>query len=221
MCFPNLHVVPRGGCDKVVETVKALKANDAFHAVSAAGIVDRDVKSDTEISALLDQGIHVLEFAEIENLLCSKSMVSAVAKKMDLDDVAVVTCVTEFVIKALIDELDTQVAMRAARRIRYQLSCYSPAGSGLGGLQEGLEALLRGLDMAAIISDARAVFTSAIDSGSLDEVLRVYNRKTLIDRISHYCGLAQCEYRAMVLRLLTGTDAKIYISHLKCHLPEM
>jgi len=148
-------------------------------------------------------------------------MVSAVAKKMGLDEASVVTRVTEFVITSLTDELDTQVAMRAARRIRYQLSCYSPVGSGVGGLQEGLEVLLGGLDMAAVVAEARAVFASAIDSSSLDEVLKVYNRKTLVDRISHCFGLAQGEYQAMVIRLLRGADAELYISHLKCHLPDM
>jgi hypothetical protein len=221
LCFPNLHVVPRGGSDKVIETTKALRASPSLHTLSASGIVDRDVRDDKEIATLEGQGICVLKFAEVENLLCSEGVVAAVAAQMSLDAAAIVASVTRYVLDALNSELDAQVTMRAARRIRYHLSCYSPTTADEGGIQQGLSDLLGTLDVRSIVTEARATFAGAISSGQLNELLRFFNRKSIADRISTCFGLNHGEYVAMVLRLLKGENGTSFAAQVRAHLPDL
>lgn len=221
LCFPHLHVVPRGGAEKVVEATKALRANAALHTFSANGIIDRDVRSDSEVAALESQGIHVLKFAEVENLLCSESLVISIAAHLGHEANVIVGDVTRFVLDSLNRELETQAVMLAARRIRYHLSCYSPTTKDEPGIRQGLNDLLSALDIQEIIEDARSSITKAAESKSLNELLKVYNRKSVADRISSCFGLAHGEYIAIVLRLLKGADGKTFVAHLKAELPNL
>jgi hypothetical protein len=221
LCFPHLHVILRGGAEKVIESTKALRANPALHTFSAHGIVDRDVRDEIEVTALETQGIHVLRFAEAENVLCSQRLVAAVAAQLSLDATTVVADVTRYVLDALNSELEAQVVGRSARRIRYHLSCYSPTASSVAGVQQGLNNLLSTLDVPLILAEARTAFTAAMNSGQLDEILTVYNRKSIDDRISICFGLKNGEYPEMVLRLLKGADSKTFADHLKAYLPKV
>ncbi|MES2124321.1 MAG: AAA family ATPase [Gemmatimonadota bacterium] len=219
-CFPEHHVVPRGGGDEVIQAARALRANPAFHNVSAVGIVDRDVRSATEASELSAQGVEVLAFAEVENLLCVDELVELVAKKLSLDPVSVQACVTEFSAKALNDEIDTQVALRARRRIRYHLSRYSPTTNDLEGLQRGVDGLMAALDVEGVIRDSREAIDRALASGRLNDVLTVFNRKSLVDQISSCFGLKNREYSALVLRMLNSPDGKAVVAALRKQLPQ-
>ncbi|HEY2711390.1 MAG TPA: AAA family ATPase [Chthoniobacterales bacterium] len=221
LCFPHLHVVPRGGSEKVIESTKALRANGAFHFYSAKGIVDRDIRNDGEIVELERQGVHVLKFAEVENLLCTESLVGAVAAQMSLDAATTIASVELYIREALNSELDMQIVMRAERSIRYHLSRYSRTTPDESGLQQGLNDLLNTLNVNSAIAEARATFANAIASAGLNELLKVYNRKSIVDRISSCFGLATCEYPVMVIRLLKGTDGKTFTAHLKNELPAL
>jgi hypothetical protein len=221
LCFPDLHVVPRGGADKVIEATKALRSNPALHTLYARGIVDRDVRSESEIAALESQGVSVLKFAEIENLLCAEGVVAAVAAQMLLDGPTILGSVTRCVLDALKSEKDAQLVKRAARVIRHHLSHYSPVGSTESGLQEGIDSLLATLSVEAIMTESLQVFDAAINGGRLNDLLRIYNRKSIADRISICFGLNQCEYPAMVLRLLKGADGRNLVAHLRSELPSL
>jgi energy-coupling factor transporter ATP-binding protein EcfA2 len=221
LCYPNVHVVPRGGSEKVAEATKALATTPQLHSFKARGIVDRDVRSDLEITALAAQGIDVLNYAEIENLLCTEKLVSSVATHLSMDGPAVVTAVTEFVKTSLSAELETQVVLRAERRIRYLLGQFSKASNDELGLSQGLEALVASVDISSIVATARKDFADAITSGSLTAMLRIYNRKTICDRISTCFGLVNGGYRELLLRLLNGRDAKIYLSAIQQELPSI
>ena len=43
LVYPNHHIIPRGGGDKVIEATKAFRANASLHHLTAHGIVDKIV----------------------------------------------------------------------------------------------------------------------------------------------------------------------------------
>ncbi|EHR71188.1 hypothetical protein BurJ1DRAFT_2353 [Burkholderiales bacterium JOSHI_001] len=219
LCYPTHHVVPRGSADKVAESVKALNANGALHTLTAFGLVDRDVKTAEEISALAEQGVHAIPFAEVENLLCNEKMVRAAATALVQDPDTAVRAVTDYIIRALTDELEVQIVLTAARRIRYQLSCYSPASQDRAGLKQGVDTLVASLDMLSTVGEAEATFQRALASAKVDDLLKVYNRKSLADRISVCFGLKHGEYVPFVLRLLNSKESAMYVSVLRSYLP--
>lgn len=219
LCYPTHHVVPRGGADKVAESVKALNANGALHTITAFGLIDRDVKTAEELSALAEQDVHAIPFAEVENLLCNEKVVRAVAAALVQDPDTAVRAVTEYISRALTDELEVQIVLTAARRIRYQLSCYSPGSQDRAGLKQGVDTLVASLDLLSTVGEAEATFQSALANAKLDDLLKVYNRKSLADRISVCFGFKHGEYVPFVLRLLKGKESAMYVSLLRSYLP--
>lgn len=221
LCFPDLHVVQRGGAEKVIEATKALSENSVLHTLQVYGIVDRDVRSDDEIERLRQHQIYVLDFAEIENLLCMESIVRLIASHLSLDPDETLGKVTQLVLNALNDELEIQIVMRAERRIRYRLSRYSRTTSDQGGLDEGFRILIGSTKVEEIYLDAKQVFRDTIESGNLNTILRVYNRKTLIDRISPTFGLNKGGYLELILRLLKSDKSSELLHALRRALPDL
>jgi hypothetical protein len=205
-CYPEFHVIPRGGSDKVVEAAKALRANASLHTFAARGIVDLDVRDDSETAALSAHGIEVLGFAEIENILCTEALVAIVARQLSHGEEETIEKVRTFVSAALTAEIEAQVVMRSERRIRYLLSHYSASSSEEKGLADGLTALLNGVDIARIVEQSRKTIQDALAATKLNALLKVYNRKSMAERISTCFGLKPGEYPAFVLRLLNGPE---------------
>ena len=117
------------------------------------------------------------------------------------------------------EELEAQIVMRAARRVRYHLSCYSPTTSTRAGLLSGVDQLVNSLDMASITSEAELALKAALESGKLDEMLKLYNRKSLADRVSSCFGLTHGEYKALVFRMLKGPKKDVLIAGVRAFLP--
>ena len=61
------HVIPCGGCQEVIRLVKAKRTYEKLNAINVYGIVDRDFRTEDEISALRGDGIYCLDVAEVEN----------------------------------------------------------------------------------------------------------------------------------------------------------
>lgn len=221
LCFPNHHVVPRGGCEKVIEAVKALNANAALHTVAAVGLVDKDVRTSEEVHLLATQNVKTIPFAEVENLLCNASVVRSVANFLALDPDATLAAVTDYVIGAITDELEVQIVLHAARRVRYHLSCYSPASNDRAGISEGINRLVAQVDVQAIVARSEADIKDAVSSGELNRVLEVYNRKSLADRIAPCFGLKHGEYKALVLRLLKSDRVDQLLPLIQQHMPSL
>lgn len=221
ICYPHLHVVPRGGSEKVVEATKALRGNASLHTLSAYGIVDRDVRSDSECNALIASGVQVLELAEIENLFCLEAVVRLAAEKLSINPDAAVLAVTEYLATAFGDEFEAQIVMHAERRIRYHLSTYSKASSDEQGLEQGLNDLLAGLKISTIVTDARSTLSAALASGNLNQMLRVYNRKSLSERISTCFGLKHGEYPELVIRVMKSADGVPFVNAIRSSLPQL
>src|SRR5690606_8858595 len=88
--FRSYNVVPRNGCQKVIDSVKSMTINGPFHHVKVFGIIDRDFRTDEEIEGLLKIGVHAIDVAEIENVLLNESTLRIVAKNQHLDPDGVV-----------------------------------------------------------------------------------------------------------------------------------
>jgi hypothetical protein len=66
--FSDFFVKPCGSCENVITYTKALRLNKEFHQLEVIGLIDRDRRTDDEISSLKENGIFCLKVAEGENL---------------------------------------------------------------------------------------------------------------------------------------------------------
>lgn len=200
--FPDYYIVPRGGCEKVIESTKAVRGTPSLHHLQAFGIIDSDYRTAEEITALREAGIYTINVAEIENLFCIEPILRIVAANQHLDANSTVAAITTFIINGLTEEFEVQVTNRAQREIQFRLNAYTKLGHSEQGLTNGMTAVLNSIDIASIYATCRALYQQAIDENSLEKALRLYNRKNLPKRISPSFGLANNEYANIVVRLL-------------------
>jgi energy-coupling factor transporter ATP-binding protein EcfA2 len=221
LVYPNYHIIPRGGGDKVVEATKAFRANSSLHHLSAYGIIDSDYKESAEITALQGHNIHTISVAEIESLFCIEPIIRIISEHLELNPDEKVNEVVDYLINSLTTEFDVQVSSKAVKIIEYKLGAYSKESNDEQGLVDGLTTTLSRIDIPVIYEQTRNSYHTAIDNRDLPELLLIYNRKSLPNRISSIFGLANGEYGKLLVRLLKGSRQNQIISALKEYLPEI
>lgn len=221
IAYPKYHVIPRGGCEKVIESTKALRNNASLHHLDAVGIIDSDYRASEEVTTLASHGIQTIFVAEIENIFCVEAAVRIVADHLAQDPDDAVRKVAQFVSTALAGELELQISSMAERRIQYLLGAFSKSSNDQSGLVNGLNVTLGRIDVGRIYSECKVEFDTAIDSNRLDELLKVYNRKSLPARISGLLGLANGEYKKLLVRLLKSPKQQAVVTALQRYLPTL
>jgi len=224
VAFPDCHIIPRGGCEKVIRTTKAVREDKSpFQHLRAFGIIDRDYRADKEIDALEQAGIYAINVAEVENLFCTEPIIRIVASQLSLDVDKTVEKVTTFMIKHLTYKLDEQITNRAEKEIQFLLQ-YSKSANTEKGLKDGMEKMIRSIDIAAIYAESRKLYQQAIDEKSLEKALRLYNQKELLKEVSPLFGLEKGEnggYAKMVMRLLKSDRKAEIVVAIQNSIPEL
>lgn len=202
--LPSFLVIPRGGCSQVILSVRALKANTQLHNLQVYGIIDRDRRVSVEIQKLEQDSIFVLAVAEVENLFCVKEILQIVSKRLARDVNADFQAVSNTIFSRLQGELETQVSLRVASEIKFQLNKFDEKPKGAAALTSALLSLASAIDVGAIYSQALAEYNAVIASKDFEGLLSLYNRKSLSAQASGALGLINGELPEMVVRLAKG-----------------
>lgn len=127
-------VIPRGGCDQVIQAVRALRSNTQLHHLQVYGLIDRDRRTSTEIAALQTDNIYTLDVAEVENLFCAQEVLALVSARLARDIAADFNQAVSQVFKQLQAELDTQVSLRVIAEVKFKLNCFDASARGVPAL---------------------------------------------------------------------------------------
>lgn len=219
LVYPDFHIIPRGGGDKVIESTKALRGNPNIHHLNAYGLIDSDYKEEEEKLALLAHKVHTIPVAEIESLFCTQPILRIIAEHLELDADQKVIEVVDFLCNSLNAEFDVQVSSKVEKIVEYKLGAYSKEGHNQVGLESGLQTTLGRIDIPAIYAATVSVYREAIDQRDLQKLLLIYNRKSLPDRISPIFGLGNGQYGKLLIRLLKGSRKDELIAALQQNLP--
>lgn len=79
--FPNVTIIPKGGCANVMQAVQGLRGSIPLHDVEAYGLIDRDNLTLDEIDQLAQKNIFALKVCSIESLCYCSDAISAVAHR--------------------------------------------------------------------------------------------------------------------------------------------
>jgi ABC-type cobalamin/Fe3+-siderophores transport system ATPase subunit len=217
--YPDHYVVPRGGCEKVIEATKAIRGNASLHHLEAVGIIDSDYRTTEEITSLNGHNIFTISVAEVENLLCIEPIVRIVAEHLAKDIDPTVTEVKAFIFQELNNELELQITNHAESEIQFRLNTYVKASATSQGLQDAMDNLVASIDTMAIYNRSKALFNEVITENNYEKVLQLYNRKKLAERISPILGLGKKEYVNIVFRLLKTEKKTAIITALRAFMP--
>lgn len=200
-------VIPRGSCDQVIQTVRALRSNTQLHHLQVYGLIDRDRRTTPEIGALQNDKIYTLDVAEVENLFCTQEILALVSARLARDATTDFNQAVAQVFRQLNTELDTQVSLRVIAEVKFKLNCFDASARGAPALSASLQQLVQGIDVSALYAHFDGDFQRVINARDYRELLCLYNRKSLPNQIGNALGLKAGELVDLVVRL-ARTDAR-------------
>ena len=113
--------------------------------------------------------------------------------------------VSSAIFSRLQSELEVQASLRAAGEIKFQLNMFDEKAKGAAGLASALHSLATGIDVNAIYSQSLAEFNAVLSTENFDDLLAIYNRKSLSAQASSALGLANGSLPEFVVRLAKGS----------------
>lgn len=206
--LPTFLVIPRGSCSQVIQSVKALKANTQLHNLNVCGIIDRDRRLPAEIQKLEQDSIFVLSVAEVENLFCVKEVLQLVSKLLVRKPDEDFSAVSDYIFTRLNNELETQVSLRVASEIKFQLRMFDESQKGVTALESALQRLVNDINVKDLYAQTLANFNNVIGSRDYEALLSLYNRKNLPDQVSTVFGLKKGELPELVIRLVNDSSSR-------------
>ncbi len=211
----NFLVIPRGSCSQVIQSVKALKANEQIHHLEVFGIIDRDRRVQAEISKLEQDSIYVLEVAEVENLFCTKELLEIVSERLARNPAADFVTVSNTIFGRLQAELDTQVSLHVSSEVKFKLNVFDVSQKGAVNIDTALQNLIANIDVNQIYSDTNVLFSNVLQNKDYKQLLALYNRKSLSSQVSNSLGLANGSLPDTVVRLVKGDSKESIMGALK------
>ena len=84
--FPHYHILPSGGCEKVIIRTNVFNENKTQLRKQAFGLIDYDFKEDSYIEQLKRKNVFVLKVNEIENVFLLEDCLGRVSQHLKVSD---------------------------------------------------------------------------------------------------------------------------------------
>ena len=202
--FPHFLVMPRGGCQQVITTVKAFRSHPHCHHLKVFGLIDRDRRGESEIGELEKQGIYVLGVAEVENLFCTEEILRIISTVMGNSPEEDFKKVSDQLFSWLEAELTEQLSLQVCSEISSRLHPFGKHPRGVEAIEKSLQEWVSKMDVSALYAGKEQAFKAVLKNRDYKKLLALYNRKNLSSRISKYMGLADKSLPERVLCFARG-----------------
>lgn len=222
--YDKHYIVPCHNCYKVIELTKAFNEEKikGLHNIAVKGIIDRDYLSEKEIEAYRGKGIFPLEVAEVENLYLLPEIQRIVAERLALDNVtAKLEEVKDFLFNEFKKERDVQITAMCEREVQYRLNRFQKEGIGHDAFRTHYETFVKSIDIDKLYKVIEGRADKVIAEKNIEELLKIYNRKSLHQRVSRIFNLSNNEYPQLVLRLLKTDKKDTIVNALRKHMPQI
>lgn len=219
--YPNHHIIPCGGCSQVIARTKAFRASRALHDCEVFGLIDRDYRSEHEISSLAKDNIFVLGVAEVENLFLVEELIRFMAKRLAVSDIErTVNDVKNFVIKTkFANMINKQICQSVVSEIKYLLSCIEISTKNETEAKSTLQAGWASIKYDEIEADKEKRFNEILSNNNYREVLKIFNEKGIAAEIGMLLGLDKKKYQEKVINLLRNDSHDEIVNILLPYLP--
>jgi energy-coupling factor transporter ATP-binding protein EcfA2 len=224
-CFPDWHIVPRNSCGEVIHAVVTMRQNSSLTRVACAGIVDGDAYSQEQILYLQQRGIHVLCVAQIENLFLLPDVLAAILETDGHSEASMETLRDSLLDKFLLHPARSNNRQRcilesARRRIDLAIKVIDLSSANSS---TELDALLHQemckIDTQEIIKDFETEFDSYVSAKAIEDVLRLYDNKGVLEIAAEARGTTVSKFKDWVLRIFQSSVANGVVSAIKRRMP--
>ena len=217
--YRNYNVVPRSGCQNVIQSVRSLRLNSSFHHVDVFGLIDRDYRTENEIQELSSDSVFCIDVAEIENILLNEETLRLIARNQHLDPDDVVSRATGMAKELLKKDIERQASLRTYRAIENNLRKIDTKSVGLEAIKASVTNATATLNVDITYENNLDLYTRLATSGTLNEILKYYNNKGLVSNVCSVFELGRNGYEKLVLRMLNSSDREQVINGLRQYVP--
>lgn len=194
------HVIPCGGCQEVIRLVKAKRTYEKLNTINVYGIVDRDFRTESEISALQADGIYCLSVAEVENLFVVPELLDIMETALACDP-GVAQQAKDFIGSLFSQNKDNQVALALAQEMKHQLSLFELGKQKLTPkeIKDKIDLKYSEQNITAFLAEKQAIFDAA---DTTEKILAVFNFKDMSKKVGEKFGIKGRDYPQRVLNCL-------------------
>lgn len=219
--YKDYFIVPCGSCSSVIAQTKAMKNNEQLHHLQCYGIIDRDYRSNYELEEYKKDNIYTLEVAEVENLFLVEELLNVVNNIMAFDDNSRVDKVKQYIIEErYAKQINRQICEAVVSELKYRLSTVEISKKSEEEAKKALDNLYDTISYDTIKLERETAFNSVRELGNYNEVLSIFNCKSLSTSTGHFFGLDNKGYCDFVIRQLNGNKSKEIINAIRPYLPE-
>lgn len=211
--YEDFTVIPRGNCEKVIESVKGLRRNEGFHHKKVFGLIDRDARSEEEIKALLRNNVFTLDLSEIENLFLLPDIIQIVCDHVNLSEKKA-EIVDEIKKNYLNERALIQFKTFKNRSYRIFFESFGKVES-----KEDLE-VFKTQFLEKLDNELQNI-KLPIDDNDIMAILECYPGKGLVGKVQTKIGLINDEYTSLVIGFLQSEKRSEIINILDKHLPKI
>ena len=219
--YSDYLVIPCGGCSQVIERTKAFRNSSILHEYKVYGLIDRDYRTEAEISSLKANHIYVLDVAEVENLFIVEELLRFAAERFAVDnEEEAIRNIKHFVIDTkFANMIERQLCQSVVADIKYRLSCIEIEKGSEREAKSTLQSGLDSINYDEIRNEKEIYFRNALDSRNYKIILKVFNEKGIAKEAGVYLGIKKEDYQRKIINLLNGDSHKEIVDILSCYLP--
>jgi hypothetical protein len=174
--YPNFTVVPCGSCSHVINSTRSFASLEDLHRLECRGIVDRDRRTDEEITYLQQIGISVLEVSEIENLLLNKEILLYIGFELGFgDDLAPIMDEVETKLFNYLEAAKRRLAASFATRvIESSLTSFDAKVTDRQQLEGSWKDFVESIDVENLYSDYLGYLEKILAERDYEKALQLY-----------------------------------------------
>jgi len=226
--YSDYYIVPCGGCVEVISRTKAFRRlqieQSQLHHIEAYGVIDRDYRTDTEITALESHKIYTLKVAEVENLFLTEEILTFINEHQGKTNTTGIDNAKNFVIsdqdRGFCSQVAKQICEATVAEIKHRLSCIE-ISKKQDEAETSLNTALGTIDFEAIREEISTRYNSAAQTKDYKEILTLFNSKNVVKSIGSHFGIQDADYRNLVVRLISTDKASDIIEALQNYLPSV
>lgn len=182
LIFSEYTVKPLGSCQKVFSTTKALNEQNSFHHIESFGLIDRDRRTNEELSYIQNPNIWVARVAEIENFLLLEEVVKEVASNMMKDADYVFENIKSNIITFFDSQKEKQALEHTLTRVErlFKNATNNSEVKTILEFQTSLSSFWDDFDVEYIYNEVLIEFQELVSLKDYEGILKVFNNKGII-----------------------------------------
>ena len=204
--FPELSVIPKGSCDEVIRAVKGLRGSYEHHHVEAIGLIDKDDRTEDQVSELAQDSVFALDVYSVESLYYCADAIEAVscrqAESLGRDPQVMLHAATQNALESIRADENLPERMAARRSERLVYNRFATHLPDWRDIKAAGDQLTISEPIKNPYQDELNRFNGLVESGDLDRLIVRYplRESNVFEKIVTTVGCRnQADYERMVV----------------------